>query len=57
MSTVSASIQEQMPKGVSLWDDAWNRLKKNKLAMFGLGFLLFVGLICLLTPWIAPFGY
>ncbi len=57
MSTVSASIQEQMPKGVSLWDDAWTRLKKNKLAMFGLGFLLFVGVICLLTPWIAPYGY
>ena len=57
MSTVSASIQEQMPKGVSLWEDAWTRLKKNKLAMFGLGFLLFVGVICLLTPWIAPYGY
>jgi oligopeptide transport system permease protein len=46
-----------MPKGVSLWDDAWLRLRKNKLAMFGLGFLLLVLVLCLLTPWIAPYSY
>jgi oligopeptide transport system permease protein len=46
-----------MPKGVSLWRDAWLRLRKNKLAMFGLGFLLLVMVVCLLTPWIAPYGY
>ena len=56
-STSTESSLLAMPKGVSLWQDAWLRLRKNKLAMFGLGFLLFVMVLCLLTPWIAPYGY
>lgn len=47
----------EIPKGVSLWQDAGIRLRKNKLAMFGLVFLIFVILLCLITPWIAPYGY
>lgn len=56
-TTPIASAAEAMPKGVSLWQDAWVRLRKNKLAMFGLGFLLFIILVCLLAPWIMPYGY
>lgn len=44
-------------KGVSLWEDAWNRLKKNKLAMGGMFILIFLATLCLLTPWIAPYSY
>lgn len=47
----------EMPKGVSLWQDAAVRLRKNKLAMFGLVFLTFMILLCLITPWIVPYGY
>ena len=46
-----------MPRGISLWQDAWVRLRKNKLAMLGLVFLLVVMLLCLLTPWLSPYGY
>ncbi len=48
---------QTMPKGVSLWDDAWMRLRKNKLAMLGLGFLLVMILLCLAAPWITQYGY
>ncbi|MAY01643.1 MAG: peptide ABC transporter permease [Gammaproteobacteria bacterium] len=48
---------QALPKGVSLWDDAWSRLKKNKLAMFGLCFLILMSLLCLLAPWLTPYGY
>ena len=48
---------EQALKGVSLWDDALLRLRKNKLAMFGLIFLVFIILICIITPWITPYSY
>ncbi len=44
-------------RGASLWKDAWRRLRRNRLALFGLGVLLFLCLISLLTPWIAPYGY
>ena len=41
----------------SLSRDAFRRLKKNKLAMFGLGFLSFLVILSLLTPFIAPYSY
>ena len=44
-------------KGTSLWADAWQRLKKNKLALFGLTVILFLIVISILTPWIAPYSY
>lgn len=44
-------------KGVSLWTDAWRKLKKNRLALFGLYTMIFVVTACLFTPWIAPYGY
>ncbi len=48
----------QIPEsGSSLWNDAWLRLRKNYLALFGLGLLVLLCLISLLTPWIAPYGY
>ena len=43
--------------GQSLWQDAWQRLKRNPLAMFGLVVLLVVGIACLLAPWLTPYGY
>jgi oligopeptide transport system permease protein len=48
---------DAMPKGVSLWDDAWMRLKKNKLAMIGLCFLGFMMIVCLMAPLLTPYGY
>ncbi len=48
---------EQFESGNSLWHDAWVRLRKNKLALVSLFVLIFIGIICLLTPWIAPYGY
>ncbi|MFP6615423.1 MAG: ABC transporter permease subunit [Candidatus Hydrogenedentota bacterium] len=47
----------EFEKGVSLWQDAMRRLKKNKMALIGLFFLSFVALITLFTPWIAPYSY
>ena len=44
-------------KGTSLWEDAWIKLRKNRLAIVGLGLLVFLCVISLLTPWIAPYGY
>jgi len=41
----------------SLTEDAFRRLKKNKLAMFGLCFLALLIVVSLLTPFIAPYSY
>jgi len=55
-STVITDLNEA-EEGTSLWKDAWIRLRKNHLALFGLGVMLFLCTIALLTPWIAPYGY
>ena len=40
----------QAEKGTSLWDDAWRRLKKNRLAIVGTALLVFVVLACAFGP-------
>ena len=44
-------------RGVSLWQDAWQRLRKNRMAISGLLVLVLMCIAALLTPWIAPYGY
>ncbi|GAB5450779.1 MAG: ABC transporter permease subunit [Halioglobus sp.] len=48
---------QQAEPGSSLWRDAWQRLRQNKLAVFGLCLLALFIVIALLTPWIAPYDY
>lgn len=43
--------------GRSLTQDAWARLLKNKMAMAGLIFIIFLVVVALFTPWLAPYGY
>jgi oligopeptide transport system permease protein len=56
-NTAILTATDAFPKGVSLWQDAWVRLRRNRLAMVGLFFLLLMMLLCILTPWIMPYGY
>ncbi len=54
---ISSSAIDTAKRGTSLTQDAIGRLRKNKMAMFGLLVLLFMIAISLLTPWIAPYSY
>ena len=56
MNTATQAFDDA-EKGSSLWHDAWLRLRKNKLALFGGSVLLFMIVVALLTPWIAPYSY
>jgi oligopeptide transport system permease protein len=44
--------EAQAIQGVSLGKDAWRRLKKNRVAMASLGFLVVLGLLAFLTPFL-----
>ena len=57
MNTTTITDIAQAEQGTSLWRDAWLRLRRNRLAVFGLTVLLLVIVIAILTPWIAPYGY
>lgn len=48
---------EEAETGTSLWKDAWARLRKNKMAVFGAGTLVFMALFCLIGPFLSPYTY
>ncbi|HEV3471293.1 MAG TPA: hypothetical protein VG148_18355, partial [Pyrinomonadaceae bacterium] len=39
-------------KGTSLWRDAWKRLPRNRLAVFGMFVVGFIAVAVLVGPWI-----
>jgi oligopeptide transport system permease protein len=57
MTTQAITDITEAEQGSSLWHDAWLRLRKNHLALFGLGILLLFIVIAVLTPWLAPYSY
>ena len=57
MTTNAITDVSEAEQGTSLWQDAWLRLRKNHMAVFGLIMLSLFIIIALLTPWIAPYGY
>jgi oligopeptide transport system permease protein len=48
---------EAFEKGTSLWHDSWTRLRRNHLAVVGGVTLIVITLLCVLAPWICPYGY
>ena len=57
MTTQSITTIAQAEQGTSLWQDAWLRLRRNRMALFGLAVLGLFIIVALLTPWLAPYGY
>jgi oligopeptide transport system permease protein len=43
--------------GRSPWRDAWLRLRRNRLAVFGGGVLILVALTCVAGPWLSSYSY
>ena len=57
MAEAVITPMESIEQGTSLWQDAWIKLRKNRLALCGLITMGALCLACLVTPWIAPYGY
>ncbi len=55
MSAQTAPIEPTIV-GRSLWQDAWRRLLKNRLAIISSIILIFIGIITLLGPLLLPYG-
>jgi oligopeptide transport system permease protein len=47
----------QLEQGTSLWKDAWYRLKKNHVAIFGLYAFCVVAILCLVGPFFTGYTY
>jgi oligopeptide transport system permease protein len=50
-------IEEIIRPSMSYGKDAWRRLKKNKLAMAGLVYVIFITLVALAAPLLTPYDY
>ncbi|MSU23374.1 MAG: ABC transporter permease [Opitutus sp.] len=50
-------VTEPIERGLSPWHDAWLRLRKNKLAVFGMAALAVTTLACVLGPLLMHYGY
>lgn len=48
--------KEGAPVGESLARDAWRRLSQNRAAMASLGLLLAIIVVCIVGPWLLPWG-
>jgi len=58
LESAPAALDNQVrERSSSLWADAWFRLRKNKLAVFGLATLVVVTLACVIGPWLSPYTY
>ena len=50
-------IQENNKPSLGYWQDAWLRLKKDKMAIAGLCFIVFLMLLALIGPMFSSIGY
>jgi oligopeptide transport system permease protein len=57
MTTATTVAAEPIEQGNSPWRDAWLRLQKNKLAVFGLWALVGISIACVVGPWVMHYGY
>lgn len=47
--------EKELASKASLYADTWQRLKKNRLAIFGLFLVSLLFLLALFAPWVAPY--
>ncbi|GLR62298.1 ABC transporter permease [Rhizobium indigoferae] len=57
MSAIPLSTIETVEEPVSLWRDAWYRLKRNRLAIFGLVVVVILAVTAIFGPYLTPYDY
>lgn len=55
-SAIPLPVEAEEPSS-SLWRDAWHRLRRNHMAVFGLVMTLTLAGLSLAGPWLSPYGY
>ena len=48
---------ETLAEPVTFWQDAWRRLKKNKIAMIAMVVLIIIALFAIIGPILSPYSY
>jgi oligopeptide transport system permease protein len=56
-SAALADPPEGAGESSSLWRDAWRRLSRNRMAVFGLVTTILLTALSIFGPWLSPYGY
>ncbi|MBJ7578346.1 MULTISPECIES: ABC transporter permease subunit [unclassified Devosia] len=57
LTAYAEKLATEAPKGRSLGQDAFNRLKKNKMAVISIFILVTIILVAFIGPYLVPWGY
>lgn len=57
VSEEEKNSEEIVRPSLTYWQDAWRRLKANKLAMVGFGFVIFITLVAIFGPMLSHYDY
>ncbi|QEK12969.1 ABC transporter permease [Crassaminicella thermophila] len=57
ISTKDREKEKIARPSMTYWQDAWRRLKKNKLAMLGLVMIAFIFALAIVGPWLSSYSY
>lgn len=50
------TVRQEKEESVSLWKEGWRSFKKNKIALIGMGIVVFFILLAVFAPLLAPYG-
>ncbi len=53
----NSTLGDDQDRPVNLWRDAWHRLKRNKLAIFGLGIIVLLAFMATFGPYLTPYDF
>ncbi|WP_442945440.1 ABC transporter permease [Oceanirhabdus sp. W0125-5] len=51
------NCEEIIRPSINFWQDAWRRLKKNKVAIIALGILILISIMVIIGPWISGYRF
>ena len=51
-----STTRSSVPAAPSPWRDVWKRFRRNRLAVIGMVFIIFLILVAIFAPLIAPYG-
>lgn len=57
LGELSDALEDFARPSTSYWHDVWQRFKREKLALCGLIFLIFMGLAAIFGPMLSPYSY
>ncbi len=56
-TVMGPAVKTEIARPAGFWVGAWRRFRRNKLALFGIVYVVFILLVAILASWIAPYPY